>query len=282
MQREMCIEDFRKKKEFLLCVDSDGCVMDTMNVKHIKGFGPCVIDEWELEEFRDEILERWNIINLYSMDRGLNRYKGLHLILQEIHEKYRPVEGLESYREWVLNTREFSLPSLQKALEANPNIGLQKALNWSLAVNKTIAALAPEELKPFEGVDAYLKTFYESCDIAIVSSASPAALKDEWGRYGLIDYVDIMLAQDAGTKESIIQRLLEKGYQKDKVLMIGDAPGDMKAADKNRVSFYPILVGQEVESWKKFPAAMERFLNGSYNEEYNAALHKEFIDNLSV
>lgn len=33
--------------------------------------------------------------------------------------------------------------------------------------------------------------------------------------------------------------------------MVGDAPGDRDAAEKNGVRFYPILVGHEGESWKR-------------------------------
>ena len=42
------IEDFQKTKDFLICVDSDGCAMDTMDVKHIKGFGPEAVNTWGL------------------------------------------------------------------------------------------------------------------------------------------------------------------------------------------------------------------------------------------
>ena len=67
-------DTFEKKHDFLVCVDSDGCVMDTMNCKHFHCFGPCMVDEWELGQWRDAILERWNVINLFSMTRGINRF----------------------------------------------------------------------------------------------------------------------------------------------------------------------------------------------------------------
>ena len=37
------LEGYRKQKEYLICVDSDGCAMDTMDSKHITCFGPCLI-----------------------------------------------------------------------------------------------------------------------------------------------------------------------------------------------------------------------------------------------
>ena len=44
------LEKFKKKKDFLICIDSDGCAMDTMDIKHIKCFGPCMINQWNLEK----------------------------------------------------------------------------------------------------------------------------------------------------------------------------------------------------------------------------------------
>ena len=47
------LEDFRRSKGFAVCVDSDGCAMDTMNIKHIRCFGPCMVEEWGLEAWRE-------------------------------------------------------------------------------------------------------------------------------------------------------------------------------------------------------------------------------------
>ena len=86
-------DTFVKKQDYLICVDSDGCVMDTMNCKHFHCFGPCMVAEWGLEAWRDEILERWNVINLFSMTRGINRFKGLAMALGEIDQQYTSIAG---------------------------------------------------------------------------------------------------------------------------------------------------------------------------------------------
>ena len=52
------LDIFVPKHDFLICVDSDGCAMDTMDVKHYRCFGPCMVDEWGLEEWREPILRR--------------------------------------------------------------------------------------------------------------------------------------------------------------------------------------------------------------------------------
>ena len=61
----MELENFEKKRDFLICVDSDGCAMDTMDIKHIRCFGPCMVKEWGLGTWQEAILARWNDINLY-------------------------------------------------------------------------------------------------------------------------------------------------------------------------------------------------------------------------
>lgn len=67
----------------------------------------------------------------------------------------------------------------------------------------------------------------------MVSSANRDAVEEEWSKFGLLEYTDIVLAQDVGNKAACIHAMLKFGYEKEKVLMIGDAPGDCAAAEKN-------------------------------------------------
>ena len=43
------LDNFKKTKEFLVCVDSDGCAMDTMDIKHIRCFGRVMVVVWGLQ-----------------------------------------------------------------------------------------------------------------------------------------------------------------------------------------------------------------------------------------
>ena len=36
-------DGFEKRRGFLVCVDSDGCAMDTMDIKHTQCFGRCMV-----------------------------------------------------------------------------------------------------------------------------------------------------------------------------------------------------------------------------------------------
>lgn len=275
------LSEYKKKKDFLICVDSDGCAMDTMDIKHFRCFGPCMVEEWGLSEWKEEILNRWNEINLYTMTRGINRYKGLSMALTEINEKYTPIEDLDALVQWAENSPELSNGALEKKLLEKNSVCLKKALSWSKAVNASINRLDDSEKLPFEGVREALASAHEKVDVAIVSSANPDAVLEEWERYGLLSHTDIVLAQDAGSKAFCIGELLKAGYEKDHVLMCGDAPGDMDAATKNGVFYYPILVRREKESWKEFQEkAVGKLLEGSYGGSYQQEKIEAFLDNL--
>ena len=279
----MELESFKKSKEFLVCIDSDGCAIDSMNIKHFNCFGPRMVDEWNLHEWADEILKSWNYVNLFSLTRGINRFKGLLIALVEINEKYVKIDDLDSFAEWVETTNELSNNSLSRAIEAKPeSVALKKALSWSNSVNASIKKLPEEDVVPFGMVKEALIFAHERADVAIVSSANLGAIMDEWERYGLLPHVDLVLAQNAGTKAYCIGELLKKGYDKDKVIMCGDAPGDMDAAQVNGVFYYPIKVGFEKESWEEFiEVGFGKLLDGSYAGEYQSAKNDEFIKNLS-
>lgn len=275
------LESFEKKKEYLICVDSDGCAMDTMDIKHIRCFGPCMVDEWELSQWGEAILKRWNDINLYTMTRGINRFKGLVKMLAEVNAEYCEIEDLASLEKWVEESDDLSNPALKKAIEATDSICLKKALSWSQNVNESINQLPFEVKKPFEGVKEGLAHAHEYADVAIVSSANLQAVVEEWELYGLLDHVDVILAQNAGSKAYCIQELVKHGYDKEKVMMTGDAPGDHDAAKKNGVFYYPILVRHEKESWIEFKeTAVSRLVDGTYGGEYQQKKVDEFLDNL--
>ena len=271
------LDDYKRNHSFAVCVDSDGCAMDTMNIKHIRCFGPCMVAEWGLEAWRDEILTRWNEINLYSGTRGINRFKGLAMALGEINARYTPIDGIEDLRAWADTAAELSNDAVGKEAARHPIFG--KALAWSQAVNRSIEALPREEVKPFAGVKEALAAAHERADVIVVSSANPEAVRDEWRRFGLLEHVDLLCTQEMGSKAYCISRLKEKGYGA--ILMCGDAPGDEAAAAQNGVLYFPILVNHEAESWKQFTEeALSRFLEGSYAGAYQEEQRRRFRDNL--
>lgn len=273
-------EQYEKSKDFLVCVDSDGCAMDTMEIKHRKCFAPEMIKTWGLYEKEDYILNLWYDLNLYTRTRGINRFKGLAETFKIISKEGIEIKDLESIINWVETTNELSNNSLKREIEKTNSEGLKMALAWSLAVNESIENL-PQDDEPFEGVKVGLEGISKLADISVVSSANGEALDSEWNRHDLVKYLKALLGQEAGTKQHCIAELKKKGYDANKILMVGDAPGDLQAAQNNGVFFYPILVNKEGFSWDRLlNEAVPKLIKGEFTKEYQDMLIKEFNDTL--
>lgn len=266
-----------RKKDFLVCIDSDGCAMDTMNIKHENYFGPIAADIYKIKD-REFFLEKWNKINLYSKTRGINRFKGLLLSLIDAIERGEEIEDISNLKKWVENSKELSNTSLKKEIEINESEDLKKAFKWSINVNKGIEELVGKD-SPFPNVLNYLKELHKIVDIAIVSSANNEALYSEWGRHGLLEHVDAVFGQEEGSKSACIQHLKTYGYENNNILMVGDSPGDLDTAIITDVLYYPILFGQEEYSWKRLiEEAVTNMIEKDYRGLYQKKLVKEFND----
>lgn len=277
------INNFKKEANYLVCIDSDGSAIDTMTEKHLKCFGPVLVEVWSLNEIKKEFLNKWNKINLYSSTRGINRFRGLVESFKVLKAEGIEMPEIKNLENWVKNSEELSNPALEKEIEKREdNTDLKLALKWSQELNKAISILQKDISKVFMGVKASLEKMYKKADLAVVSSANNEALLDEWHSYELDNYVKIILGQEAGAKAENIKELMDKGYDKDKVLMIGDALGDLRAAEENNVLFYPILAGKEEKSWQLlFEEASDKFFAGEYKGDYEAKLIDKFKSVLS-
>ena len=138
-----------------------------------------------------------------------------------------------------------------------------------------IAAMG-DDSRPFPGCREALAAIHVLTDTAVVSSANSEALAEEWTRHGLVQHMDVVLGQDAGTKEACLSALSAKGYAPGHVLMVGDALGDLAAAQHADALFYPILVGKEKTSWERLVSeALPRFLAGTFAGAYQEQLLAE-------
>jgi len=140
---------------------------------------------------------------------------------------------------------------------------------------------APREL-PYDGAKEGLAAAHQFADVAMVSSANRDAVEEEWGKFGLLEHTDIVLAQDIGSKAACIAEMLKFGYDPAKVVMIGDAPGDCDAAEKNGVHYFPILVNHEKESWDEAVAVAYGMLQSGEYDAYGAEKKTAFLKNLGA
>ncbi len=271
------MQNFSKQKEVIVCVDSDGCAMDTMNLKHEKCFGPCAVDTFHIED-REHFLSLWNKINLFSETRGCNRFKGLVLSLEE----YGYQGDISIFKSWVSRTKELSNRALKQEIEISPSEDLTLALRWSEQVNQSIITLK-EEFKTFPNVQQNLAFIKRFADVAVVSAANNEAIIDEWGKYHLLESVNIIFGQDQGSKADSLNELKKYGYLPENILMVGDSPGDLFSAMANNVCFFPILCGFESQSWQQLILeALGKLVYGQFDTGYQQTLIEQFHHNLNT
>ena len=108
-------------------------------------------------------------------------------------------------------------------------------------------------------------------------SLKEEALVKEWERAGLTRHIEVIAGQELGTKGEHLKLATQGRWEGGRILMIGDAPGDRKAAAAVRALFYPILPGDEEASWARLrDEAYDRFAAGDYAGAYQDALIAEF------
>lgn len=266
------LADFTKKREFLVCLDSDGCVMDTVRLKHCNVFCPELIRSFGLEQYNDYITEAWEEINLHSITRGISRFESVVQIFERLKNRGVELPGSEDIADWVANSSELSTATLKAEVLRTGSPALRKLQQWNTICNRRIQTLEPT-FEPFPGVENSLRQLHAVADVAVVSAANESAIASEWNRYGLARHADVIFGQEVGSKANSIAAMLACGYESRKVMMVGDAMGDAQAAAANGVAFVPILPGREAESWRRLQEeALPKLLHGTFRPEYQAEL----------
>lgn len=234
-----------------MCVDSDGCAIDSMESKHRECFGPALIDTLGLINMQEEVMDLWLHINLYSKWRGINRYQGFWQMIMTLKKRYpkQELSMYDAFGHWVETTHMFSMDALKQEMEKNHDLGMKKVHGWSRDVNNRIETMQKKS-KLFEHVQPCLRAMSKHADIFVVSSANHDAIDKEWKALGIAPFVQLIGGQEYGKKEDFIKGLIEQGYDANQALMIGDAPGDMRAAAQNHIRFYPIQPQDEGWSWR--------------------------------
>lgn len=276
------LKSLKPENRFFIGIDSDGCVFDTMELKHKECFCPNFILHYGLQPVSKYARETWEFVNLYSKSRGSNRFLALLLALRYLSERTEVKTRMitvpipDCLAEWTRRETKLGNITLEGELKKDPHPELVQAFRWSTEVNRTIAGMV-QQVPPFPGVRDCLEQMVSRSDTAVVSQTPYEAIKREWDEHGLSGYVRGICGQELGTKAEHLAYLTRGKYESGKVLMIGDAPGDLQAARENGVLFYPVIPGNEEESWRRLrEEGLGRFFTGSYAGSYEESLIREF------
>ncbi len=276
------LKKFTPKHDFMVAIDSDGCAFDTMEIKHKECFIPNIIKYWELQAISKYAREAAEFVNLYSKWRGINRFPALLMTFDllaerpEVQKRGVKMPEVPTLRDWAGTETKLGNPALEEAVKKTNDPILTKALAWSKSVNATVADIV-HGVPPYPYVRESIEKLSEKADIIIVSATPYSALNREWEEHDLAKHVSVIAGQEQGKKAEHIQLANQGRYPSDRILVIGDAPGDMKAARANEALFFPVNPGREEGSWERFyNEAGDRFFSGTYAGDYEAKLIAEF------
>ncbi len=268
--------------EFFVGIDSDGCAFDTMEIKHKECFTPNTIKHWALQPVSKYAREASEFVNLYSKWRGINRWPALVMVFDLLRERpevqARGVVPPEAprIRDFMASGLPLSNDGLKRYMADHSDPELERAWAWTTGVNATVADMV-YGVPPFPYVRESLHFLADKADMIVVSATPLEALKREWEEHNIDQYVRVIAGQEMGTKAEHLRLAARSKYPPDRILMIGDAPGDLKAARANEALFYPINPGHEEESWQRFyEEAVHKYLAGEYAGGYEMQLIAEF------
>jgi len=275
------LRDFKPTQEFFIGIDSDGCIFDSMEIKHKECFAPMFIKHFRLQAVSKYAREAWEFVNLYSKDRGANRFPALSKAVQLLGRR-PPVQArgvtmpdLAGLDEWIRRETKLGNATLHAEVR-NGNKSLEQVKTWSDAVNKAVEDIV-HGVPPFPRVRESLEKMNAQADAMCISQTPADALKREWSEHGLDAFVKMIAGQEMGTKTEHLRFAAKDKYAPSKILMVGDAPGDFKAAKANGALFFPINPGSEEKSWDRFfSEGLDRFFKGAYAGAYEKTLVEEF------
>jgi phosphoglycolate phosphatase-like HAD superfamily hydrolase len=279
------LKNLAAEKDFFVGIDSDGCVFDSMGLKHRECFAPMFIKHFGLQAVSRPAREVWEFVNLYSGTRGVNRFPAVVRALKLLreHPDVRAVgiatPDTAALEEWIARETKLGNPALEKEVESG-NRALAPVLAWSLDVNRAVQGRI-HGVPPLPLVRECLEKITEQADAVVVSQTPAEALEREWKEHGLDGFVRVIAGQEHGTKSEHLRYAAADKYPHDRILMIGDAPGDAAAAKDNDALFYPVVPGREAESWDRlFREGLDRFFAGTFAGAYEDRRIREFKDSL--
>jgi hypothetical protein len=290
---EEYLRSFSRKKDFLVAIDTDGCIADNMNGKQMVIFHPLFMEFYQLWKIETYFREIGEFYNLFSTTRGFNRFLTLRDTIHTLHERQDVQEAAklsgtelpdpQPLIDFIDYASQAGLglgnPSLESFLQTRPSsLPLWKLLAWSETVNKTFPFFTAK-IPPFPLVEETLARISAHADIVVVSQTPYDDLLHYWRTHNLLQYIRIICGQEMGSKSHHIAMLIKQGgYYQDQVLMIGDAKGDLEAIKEHQGLFYPILPGKEESSWQECLSSFELFLNNAYKGQEEDARIARFSE----
>jgi phosphoglycolate phosphatase-like HAD superfamily hydrolase len=182
-----------------------------------------------------------------------------------------PLPRVEPIRAYVQSGAPLSNDGLRETIRTGGSEELARLLAWSESVDRAVEIRACN-LPPFRPVRRTVEILSRKSDLMVCSQTPTETLVREWEHHDLRRFVRLIAGPEAGTKAQQLANAVAGGYQPGRILMVGDAPGDLEAARSVEACFFPIHPGDESRSWDRLrDEAYDRFLAGRYPGSYQQA-----------
>jgi hypothetical protein len=168
---------FKPRHSFFVGIDSDGCVFDSMEIKHKECFIPHIIKYWKLQAISKYARTAAEFVNLYSKWRGVNRFPALTKTFELLRDWPEPmrrgvkIPEVPTLQAWIDSGATLGNPALEAEVAKTGDPILKQTLEWSQAVNRSIADVV-EGVPPFPYFRECAEKVGQQADIICVS-ASP-------------------------------------------------------------------------------------------------------------
>jgi hypothetical protein len=260
-----------RREDSLLVISGEGSLFD-LGSSLVEGIHlPLFEKHFGVVQPRPILEESLRHLALRTRFRGAGKYRLLSALLDLLSRHPRVLKPDPLWKKtslaidsW-LGTAPFSASlSLERIVASRGELGrlLGPVLAWSSALRLCLACL------PVQPVWKALKTSMEllprSTEVAVITGLPTKLVSDSWKRAALLRY-PARLWEDRGFQRGPIlaahigqaasldesEKTLPARFGEGRVLLVGDAPGDLGLARSLGAVFFPLLRGREEEGWDR-------------------------------
>ncbi len=287
------LKNWRRKHDYIIFIDTDGCVLDNMWAKQVGVFQPLFLDKFGLRNIEPFFRLHAEFHNLWGKTRGEDRFLAIRDTLSSLFEDQEAKKvfqfdhiikikkSIDAYIRWTDNDDdlELGIPSLITYHKQNSadNI-ITILLAWAETVNRTFEHTTVN-MPPFKYVKETIKKISNDADILVISSTPYNDLKMWWENVGLKQYLTTIGSKEMGAKTELIKLVMKSGgYDPMQSIMIGDGGKDRTSAIDNNILFLGVIPGKEEQIWKdSIEEVFDPFFKSIYKgSEYERINLKEF------
>ena len=226
----------------LVGIDSDGCAFDTMELKHKECFIPNTINYYNLQAVSKYAREAAEFVNLYSKSRGINRFPALIETLQwlqrrpEVRKRGVEIDMPQSLAKWIREETKLGNPALETKVGRRGDPELKQAWPGRWRSTRRLPR-SYEGVPPFPYVRESLQKLQGRADIVVGFGHAQRGLTAEWQEHDIGQVRRGHLRPGVGQQEGDSDQ--RQQVCRNETLMIGDAPGDYRAAAGQPLPVFP-------------------------------------------